>query len=107
MSRAVHATFDLLLTDGGLVTTVAGRGKGAVVSVPIPGGMAPGRVWPVTVAADVGERLVRLAGSGGASRRAVAVLALVAEALRAAEGPVVPVPAEERWVWPPAPGWAA
>ncbi len=101
---------DLLLDRDGLWTTATGEGRGVMRSLPLPGGMAPGRVWPVVVDAHLGPRLADLldpasAGAAGpATGRAVALARLAAAAIRAADDRAVPVPEGPDWRWRAAPG---
>ncbi len=93
----------------GLWTTAPGVGPGAMRSLPVPGGMAPGRVWAVPVDVEVGTRLADLLDAPSAeagtapTARAVAVGRLVATAIRAAHERPVPVAAGAGWRWRAAP----
>lgn len=101
---------DLLLDRDGLWCTAPGDGPGTLRSIPVPGGMAPGRVWAVPVNAQLGPSVADLldpaSGSspGTPSVRAVALGRLVATAFRAAAENPVPIPEKGRWGWRAAPG---
>ena len=101
---------DLLLDRDGLWCTAPGGGPGVLRSVPVPGGMAPGRVWGVPVDAQLGSRVADLldpaSGSspGPPTVRAVALGRLLAAAFRAAADHPVPIPQGAGWGWRAAPG---
>ncbi|MGB7979663.1 MAG: DEAD/DEAH box helicase [Candidatus Nanopelagicales bacterium] len=104
-----RSVVDLFVDQDGLWTTAPGTGPGAMRSLPVPGGMAPGRVWAVPVDVQVGPRVADLvaapaSGSGAQpTARAVTLGRLVATALRAASDRPVPVPAGVGWRWRAAP----
>ena len=101
---------DLLLDRDGLWCTAPGDGPGVLRSVPVPGGMAPGKVWAVPVDAQLGPCVADLldpaSGSspGTPTVRAVALGRLVAAAFRAAADHPVPIPQGAGWRWRAAPG---
>ncbi len=111
---------DLLLDRDGLWCTAPGESPGVLRSIPIPGGMAPGRVWSVPVDAQLGPWLADLLdpasrgrpgphpvsrdSPGPATVRAVALGRLVAAASRAAADHPVPIPGRVGWRWRAAPG---
>ncbi len=91
---------DVRLDAEGLWATVPGGGPGELRSLPIPGGMAPHRVWPAPLGTDLGPFLaVRL--DSDPSPRALALARLVAAVNAATDDLAVPLPDGR---WRPAPG---
>ncbi|HYN55619.1 MAG TPA: DEAD/DEAH box helicase [Motilibacterales bacterium] len=101
---------DLLLDRDGLWTTAPGDGPATMRSLPVPGGMAPGRVWATPIDARLGPVVADLLDPGSVgspgppSLRAVALARLTAAAVRAADESPVPVPSGAGWRWRAAPG---
>ena len=97
----------LFLDHEGLWTTVPGRGRGVMRSLPAAGGMAPGRVWPRTVDAGLGPWVAELLGPDAPvppTPGALALGRLTALAVRIADdGGAVPTPDGDGWRWRAAP----
>jgi len=99
-----------MLDRDALWCTAPGDGPGAMRSLPIAGGMAPGRVWVTPVDAQLGHSVAALldptspTSPGPPTIRAVALGRLTAVAIRAAEECPVPVPDGAGWTWRAAPG---
>ena len=91
---------DVLLDTDGLWSTVRGDGPGELRSLPIPGGMAPHRVWPAPTGTEVGAFLADRLDSDP-TPRALALARLVAAVNAATDDLAVPLPGGG---WRPAPG---
>jgi len=91
---------DVLLDADGVWSTSNGFGPGELRSLPIPGGMAPRRVWAAPRGRMLGPFLIDRLDTE-ASARAVALARLTAAVNRSTDDLAVPLPDGR---WRPAPG---